>query len=149
MYKLGSYPTPRPWERRLRGECVGFGFWCHLRLRNDGRQGIGRKRFAPCLRGRSAPQAVALVTALKVAVAPEHGARQHHANAAIGPCRIAPLLATAKSGGGSAGEILNSYTKDDEESDSLGVDWLAYATSISFDADTVMQIESTHISVGN
>lgn len=31
--------------------------------------------------------------------APEHGARRHDADAAIGACRIAPLLESAKSGG--------------------------------------------------
>src|SRR3546814_16263144 len=31
--------------------------------------------------------------------APEYGARRHHTNAETGPCRLAPLLATAKNGG--------------------------------------------------
>lgn len=71
VYKLGNYPTPGPRQRRSRGECVGFDFGCHLRLWNDGRQGLDRERFAYRLGGRSAPQAIALVAAFEVVVAQE------------------------------------------------------------------------------
>jgi pimeloyl-ACP methyl ester carboxylesterase len=46
LYKLGNYPTPGPWQGRLRGECVGFVFGCHFLLRNDGRKRFDRERFA-------------------------------------------------------------------------------------------------------